>query len=163
MNRVLFTLILVFTTQTLAQQKLPDSTAILKTNLGEIRIKLRADIAPNTVTHFSDLAKGNKEFRDAISGRTIANTPFYKKLTFHRIHPKLGIFTGCQWGTGHGWPGSTIPFEKQPDSIKFDRPFLAGFSTIPGRPNTGGSQFFITTKPQPESVSYTHLTLPTKA
>ena len=51
--------------------------------------------------------------------------------------------------TGHGWPGFYIPFEKQAKRIKFDRPYLVGFATIPKRPNTGGSQFFITTKAVP--------------
>jgi len=143
-------IILILSQFAFAQQYAPGSVAILDTNKGEIRIHLRKDIAPATVNNFVGLATGKKEFRDADTGKTIRDTPFYQKHVFHRVHPSLGIHTGCPWGTGHGWPGFYIPFEKQGEKIKFDRPYLVGLATIPNRPDTGGSQFFITTKPGPE-------------
>lgn len=133
-----------------AQQYPPGSVAVLDTSYGEIRIHLRLDLAPLTARHFINLAEGRTEYRDPDSGKTIQNRPFYQNQIFHRVHPDLGIHTGCPWGTGHGWPGFYIPFEKQLDSVKFDRPYVVGFSTIPRRPESGGSQFFITTKPAPE-------------
>jgi len=145
-------LIFIFLTQwASAQQHAPGSVAILNTSEGEVRIHLRKDLAPLTVQNFVDLATGAKEYRNPDSGKTIANKPFYNNTIFHRVHPDLGIHGGCPWGTGHGWPGYYLQFEDQKTkNVKFDRPYLVALATLRDRPNTGGSQFFITTKPLPE-------------
>jgi len=146
------TLLLLFVLQispTKAQPSAPDSIAILKTSKGDIRLKLFRDRAPATVDNFIGLAKGTKDWKDVATGKQQRDRPFYRDLIFHRIHPDLGIVTGDPWGSGHGWPGYTISREEQPD-MRFDRPYLVGLSMIPGKPNSGGSQFFITTKAQPD-------------
>ena len=148
MKSLIFLLFIATSIPTFGQKAAPDSYAVLKTSMGNIRIKLYRDQAPDTVTNFVGLAKGIKDFKDVRTGKTQTKTAFYKNLIFHRTHPKLGISTGCPWGTGHGWPGFTIAQELQPE-MKFDRPFLVGMSAIPKQPNSAGSQFFITTEAMP--------------
>ena len=74
--------------------------------------------------------------------------PFYNGLIFHKVHPQLGIQTGCPWGNGKGWPGYTIEDETS-NKLTFDRPYLVGMAKIQGQNNSAGSQFFITTQKSP--------------
>ncbi len=117
----------------------------LKTSMGNIRLKLFKDEAPRTVENFMGLITGSKTYNDIKTGKKIKNTPFYKDMIFHKVHPDLGVQTGCPLGNGKGWPGFTIVDEK--NDIKFDRGFLVAMSKIEGNPNSAGSQFFITVKP----------------
>ena len=119
----------------------------MKTSMGDIKLKLYKKEARRTVENFVGLASGTKSYRDGKTGKKVLNTPFYRDMIFHKIHPELGIQTGCPWGNGKGWPGFTIKHEK--NDLKFDRPYLVAMSRTIKDPNSVGSQFFITTKASP--------------
>lgn len=103
-------------------------TAKLKTDFGNIDIKLLNNIAPETVKNFFILA----------------NRRFYDGLTFHRVIEDFIIQGGCPEGDGTGGPGYTIPAELS------DRKHNRGtVSMARGRDlNSAGSQFFICVRPQ---------------
>ncbi|MCB9073868.1 MAG: peptidylprolyl isomerase [Bdellovibrionaceae bacterium] len=115
------------------------------TSIGTIEFRFLSNTAPKTVENFVKLATGEQKYID-VSGNK-ANKPFYDGLLFHRIHPDLGIFSGCPWGTGRGWPGYYM-FDENPSISKFDRAGLVAMAKVPGD-NRVGSQFFITTKEDP--------------
>ena len=131
-----------------AQLSVPHTFAVLRTSQGDIRLKLYNRDSPKTVENFIGLAKGVKEYRDAKSGKKVNDKPFYNGLIFHKVHPQLGIQTGCPWGNGKGWPGYTIEDETS-NKLTFDRPYLVGMAKIQGQNNSAGSQFFITTQKSP--------------
>ena len=101
------------------------TTVILHTNVGDIRLKMYDDM-PITAGNFIELAKKG----------------FYDGVIFHRVIEGFMIQGGDPTGTGMGGPGYNIEDE-----------FVKGHSNVrgtismanTGRPNTGGSQFFINT------------------
>ena len=101
------------------------TTVILHTNVGDIRLKMYDDM-PITAGNFIKLAKEG----------------FYDGVIFHRVIEGFMIQGGDPTGTGCGGPGYEIQDE-----------FVKGHSNVrgtismanTGRPNTGGSQFFINT------------------
>lgn len=115
------------------------SATITMANGGQIVLKLRPDLAPETVNSFVFLAREG----------------FYDGLTFHRVEPGFVIQGGDPDGNGTGGPGYNVP-DEYTDQVLFDRPgLLAMASTGPGT-NSGGSQFFITLGPAPHlNQSYT--------
>ena len=117
----------------------------LKTSMGNIRLKLFNEKAPRNVENFVGLALGRKTFFSLKDGKRIRNTPFYKEMIFHKVHPELGIQTGCPLGDGKGFPGYTIKNEK--NKLKFDKGFLVAMSKVENEADSVGSQFFITVKP----------------
>ena len=117
----------------------------LKTSMGDIRLKLFKREAPRTVKNFVELATGKKSFNDIKTGKKVENTPFYRNMVFHKVHPDLGIQTGCPLGNGKGWPGFNL--RNEGNGIKFDRGFLVAMSKVEGNSDSVGSQFFITVKP----------------
>jgi peptidylprolyl isomerase len=104
-------------------------TATITTPRGDIVIKLRPDLAPQTVNSFAFLA----------------NEGFYDGTTWHRVLPNFMAQGGDPTGTGMGGPGYSIPGEFT-DKVSFDRPGLVAMARSQD-PNSGGSQFFITTAP----------------
>ncbi len=98
---------------------------ILHTNVGDIRLDMYSDM-PVTAGNFVKLAKEG----------------FYDGVIFHRVIEGFMIQGGDPTGTGMGGPGYNIQDE-----------FVKGHSNVrgtismanTGRPNTGGSQFFINT------------------
>jgi len=94
-----------------------------ETNLGDIIITLYDDM-PVTAGNFEKLVSEG----------------FYDGIIFHRVISGFMIQAGCPRGTGTGGPGYEIKDE-----------FVKGHSNVKGtismantgRPNTGGSQFFI--------------------
>lgn len=104
--------------------------AEFKTNMGDFKIELWNDKAPITVGNFKKLV----------------DEGFYNGLIFHRVIPDFMIQTGCPQGTGYGGPGYTIKDEIKKD-LHHEKGVLSMANT--GRPNTGGSQFFITVKETP--------------
>ena len=104
--------------------------AIIKTEKGDIRIKLFADKAPVTVNNFVFLARQG----------------FYDGVTFHRVIPGFMAQTGDPTGTGTGGPGYTFQDEFDP-SLRHDSEGIVSMANA--GPNTNGSQFFITYAPQP--------------
>lgn len=131
----------------MAEENALFSFVTLKTSMGNIRLKLYKREAPKTVENFIGLANGTKAFRNTETGKKVKGVPFYKNMIFHKVHPKLGIQTGCPWGNGKGWPGYTIKEEK--NELAFDRPYLVTMAKIGNDTNSSGSQFFITTTKAP--------------
>lgn len=112
-----------------AQPQPGDQVAIVKTNMGEIKIRLFASLVPKTVENFV----------------TLAEKDYYDGIIFHRVIPNFMIQGGDPTGTGTGgesaWGG------------KFDDEFNVALSNLRGSiamanagPNTNGSQFFINIK-----------------
>ena len=98
---------------------------ILHTTLGDITLKMNDDM-PITTGNFVKLCKEG----------------FYDGVIFHRVIDGFMIQGGDPTGTGMGGPGYTIEdeFGKGHSNV---RGTIAMANT--GRPNTGGSQFFINT------------------
>jgi len=98
---------------------------ILHTNIGDIEITLHKDM-PITTSNFTKLV----------------NEGFYNNIIFHRVINGFMIQGGCPEGTGMGGPGYNIQdeFGKGHSNV---RGTISMANT--GRPNTGGSQFFINT------------------
>jgi peptidyl-prolyl cis-trans isomerase A (cyclophilin A) len=122
-----------------------DTYANLKTNRGDITIKLFPNHAPATVENFVGLATGQKEYEDPTTGEKKTGN-FYDGLTFHRVIDGFMIQGGCPRGDGRGGPGYTFKDEFHPE-LQFDRPYLLAMANA--GPGTNGSQFFITVGPTP--------------
>lgn len=122
-----------------------DTTAKIITTQGVITIKLYDELAPKIAKNFEQLATGEIRYTMP-DGKKVTGRPFYDGLIFHRVHPDLGIFSGCPWGNGRGWPGYF--FEAKGANTEFSRPGIVAMAKINGE-NRIGSQFFITTKPMP--------------
>lgn len=103
-----------------------DTIAIMDTNMGTIKIRLFAELAPKTVENFTTLAKKD----------------YYNGIIFHRVIDGFMIQGGDPTGTGRGGESAWgVPFEDE---------FSTKLSNIPGSlamansgKNTNGSQFFI--------------------
>lgn len=103
-----------------------DTIAIMKTNRGDIKIKLFADKAPNTVDNFTTLAKQG----------------YYEGIIFHRVIKDFMIQGGDPTGTGRG--GESKWGRPFPDEFDISLHNLNGaLSMANAGPNTNGSQFFI--------------------
>jgi peptidyl-prolyl cis-trans isomerase A (cyclophilin A) len=119
----------------------------LHTNLGDIKLNLFGNHAPNTVNIITQLAKGELEWTDPVTGET-KQEPFYDGVVFHRIIKQFMLQGGDRTGTGTGGPGFNFDDEIHPE-LDFTQPYvlaMANAGKIAGR-GTNGSQFFITTVP----------------
>jgi len=115
--------------------------AVLHTSLGRIVLDLFQEESPITVRNFVNLAEGTKDFIDP-RDRQRKSGHYYDSVIFHRVIPGFMIQGGDREGTGRGGPGYAIPDEFA-SGLRFDRPYLLAMANA--GPNTGGSQFFITT------------------
>ncbi|MCA9385842.1 peptidylprolyl isomerase [Candidatus Dojkabacteria bacterium] len=97
--------------------------AVLKTNLGDIKIELDAETRPVTVNNFVFLSKEG----------------FYDGVIFHRIIPNFMAQGGDPTGTGMGGPG--YQFEDEIDDENSNAPYTISMANA--GPGTNGSQFFI--------------------
>jgi peptidyl-prolyl cis-trans isomerase A (cyclophilin A) len=122
-----------------------DLFATLKTNQGDVVMKLFPNHAPQTVQNFVGLAEGTQEWTHPESGEKTTRR-FYDGLGFHRVINGFMIQGGCPLGTGTGGPGYQFQDEPHPE-LTFDRPYLLAMANA--GPNTNGSQFFITVGPTP--------------
>jgi cyclophilin family peptidyl-prolyl cis-trans isomerase len=111
-------------------------TATFETTLGNFTAEIYLDKMPITAKNFLDLAKSG----------------FYDGLHFHRVIEGFMIQFGCPYskdpsspraGTG-GPPHGTIPDEHPPEHKLSNEPLTLSMANT-GRPNSGGSQFFINT------------------
>lgn len=100
-------------------------TATVKTEKGDIVIELYADTAPVNVNSFVFLAESG----------------WYKGVTFHRVLPGFVAQGGDPTGLGIGFPGYRCSDEVI-SSRTFDGPGVVSLAN--SGPNTNGSQFFIT-------------------
>jgi len=108
--------------------------------MGNIRVRLLPDHAPQTVENFTGLATGKKTWRDPKTGAD-SNEPLYSGTVFHRVIPEFMIQAGDPMGTGMGGPG----YQFGDGGPSFTKPgYLAMANAGPG---TNGSQFFITEAP----------------
>ena len=100
--------------------------ATIKTNHGDMRIKLFPDHAPKTVANFIALSKNG----------------YYDGVIFHRIIKDFMIQGGDPTGTGMG--GESIYGESFEDEFSEELYNVRGaLSMANAGPNTNGSQFFI--------------------
>jgi peptidyl-prolyl cis-trans isomerase B (cyclophilin B) len=97
----------------------------MKTNKGDIHLRLHDDKTPMTVANFVNLAKRG----------------YYDGKTFHRVIPDFMIQGGCPEGSGRGGPGYKFGDEFDA-SLKHDKPGVLSMANA--GPGTNGSQFFIT-------------------
>ncbi|MDR6641490.1 peptidyl-prolyl cis-trans isomerase B (cyclophilin B) [Luteibacter sp. 1214] len=100
-------------------------TVTMKTNKGDIHLRLHDDKTPVTVANFVNLAKRG----------------YYDGKTFHRVIPDFMIQGGCPEGSGRGGPGYKFGDEFDA-SLKHDKPGVLSMANA--GPGTNGSQFFIT-------------------
>lgn len=100
-------------------------SAVMRTNKGDIKLRLFADKTPITVANFVNLAKGG----------------YYDGLLFHRVIPDFMIQGGCPHGSGSGGPGYRFDDECTPELGHRTPGILSMANSGPG---TNGSQFFIT-------------------
>jgi peptidyl-prolyl cis-trans isomerase A (cyclophilin A) len=117
--------------------------ATLRTNHGDIEVKLFPNHTPKTVANFVELAEGAREWTDPRTGAK-SQAPLYDGTVFHRVISDFMIQGGDPLGTGTGGPGYQFADEFHPD-LAFDRPYLLAMANA--GPGTNGSQFFITVAP----------------
>jgi peptidyl-prolyl cis-trans isomerase A (cyclophilin A) len=120
-------------------------TATIRTNQGDIVLRLFPDHAPKTVRNFTELAEGRREWTNP-STRAKSTDRLYDGTVFHRVIPGFMIQGGDPLGNGRGGPGYQFADEFHPE-LSFDRPYLLAMANA--GPGTNGSQFFITTVPTP--------------
>ena len=105
--------------------------ATLETSKGNIKIELRADLAPKAVENFVTHSKNG----------------YYNGQIFHRVIKDFMIQGGDPTGTGAGgesiW-GGKFKDEFAPNAV-FDKAGILAMANA--GPNTNASQFFITTVP----------------
>ena len=121
--------------------------ATLHTNLGDIRLELYPEQAPETVSNFVGLATGQKAWTDPRTGEE-SHAPLYDNVIFHRVIPGFMIQGGDPLGTGTGGPGYV--FDDEIDaSLTFAAPYVLAMANAGRRlgKGTNGSQFFSTTAP----------------
>lgn len=115
-----------------------DPVALIRTDVGDMKVALYEDEAPNTVANFI----------------TLAEQGYYKGQSFHRIIPDFMAQGGCPHSkegaearAGTGGPGYTIRDEAHPQLNHTGRGILSMAKT--NAPDSGGSQFFLCFQPTP--------------
>ncbi len=122
--------------------------AEMKTDKGDILLRLEYERVPGTVANFVSLAEGNNpRVSEEFKGKH-----FYDGLTFHRVIKNFMIQGGDPTAKGNGGPGYQFDDEFPRDDkgqliFKHDRPGILSMAN--SGPNTNGSQFFITHVPTP--------------
>ena len=115
--------------------------ANIKTNKGDITLKLEFEKTPLTAANFIALAEGKMKNK-----RKELGTPYYDGIKFHRVIADCMIQGGCPDGNGMGDPGYKFADEFHPD-LKHDKGGVLSMAN--SGPATNGSQFFITHKETP--------------
>lgn len=103
-----------------------EKIAVLKTNKGDIKIRLFEEAAPLAVENFISLIE-NK---------------YYDGIIFHRVIENFMIQGGDPSGTGRGGESKWKKPFKDEFNLNF-RNFRGALSMANAGPNTNGSQFFI--------------------
>lgn len=109
-----------------APNAIRDIRALIRTDRGDVQVLLYASKTPVTVANFLNLARGN----------------YYNDITFHRVIRGFMVQGGDPTGTGSGGPGYNFEDEFRSD-LKHTGAGILSMAN-PGRPNSNGSQFFIT-------------------
>ncbi len=107
------------------------SSAVIKTNFGDITIKFYAEESPITVNNFMNLAKAG----------------FYNSTKFHRVIKDFMIQGGDPNSKDDDWSndGTGGPGYKFQDEINQYKLVKGSLAMANAGPNTNGSQFFIVT------------------
>lgn len=127
-------------TTKLADSDVKEMYALMKTSMGDMKIKLFHKQAPLTVANFVGLAEGTKEYTDPKTGEKTKGK-YYDGLIFHRVIPGFMIQGGDPLGVGTGGPGFQFDDEFSPE-LKHSKPGILSMANA--GPGTNGSQFFIT-------------------
>ncbi len=106
-------------------------TAHINTVKGNVDVQLLPKAAPIAVNSFVFLARQH----------------YFEGVTFHRVIPGFMAQGGDPTGTGTGGPGYTFDNEVS-SGLTFDAAGVLAMANT-GRPNSNGSQFFITYAAQP--------------
>ena len=117
-----------------------DTVAVMKTTMGDMKIRLLPEAAPKAAENFTEHAKSG----------------YYNGLIFHRVIKDFMIQGGDPNGTGTG--GSSIwgkPFEDEFDINA--RNYRGALSMANSGPNTNGSQFFIVQAQSVDDVLVTQM------
>ena len=113
----------------IAQLEMPskgEKIAVMKTNMGDIKIRLFPEIAPKAVENFISHSQDG----------------YYGGLIFHRVIKDFMIQGGDPTGTGRG--GESIYGRSFEDEFDLSaRNYRGALSMANAGPNTNGSQFFI--------------------
>ncbi|MEU7373972.1 peptidylprolyl isomerase [Streptomyces albidoflavus] len=117
--------------------------ATLKTNHGNIEVRLFPNHAPKTVKNFVGLATGEQEWTNPETGQKTSDK-LYDGTVFHRVISGFMLQGGDPLGNGTGGPGYQFADEFHPD-LAFNKPYLLAMANA--GPGTNGSQFFITVAP----------------
>ena len=125
------------------EELMPNRTAEIQTNKGNIKIELLEEDAPKATENF----------------RLLAEKGFYDGVIFHRVIKGFMIQGGDPTGTGRGgasaW-GGRFNDEINPSSPVYQSGYKAGTVAMANAgPNTNGSQFFIMHVDYPLPPSYT--------
>jgi peptidyl-prolyl cis-trans isomerase B (cyclophilin B) len=121
------------------------ATMLIVTNLGPITVKMDRSVTPCTVASFAYLAGSH----------------FFDEGPCHRLTTAGAFLLQCgdPTGTGDGGPAYTIPDEALPPAGSAAPPVNYPRGTVAmanyGRPNSGGSQFFLVYQDSPFPDSYT--------
>lgn len=103
-----------------------EKVAVIKTNMGDIKIRLFPEYAPKAVENFT----------------VHASNGYYNGLIFHRVINDFMIQGGDPTGTGCG--GESIWGKPFPDEFSVElHNFRGALSMANSGKNTNGSQFFI--------------------
>ena len=105
---------------------LGEKIAVLKTNKGDIKIRLFEEAAPLAVENFISLIEDK----------------YYDGIIFHRVIENFMIQGGDPSGTGRGGESKWKKPFKDEFNLNF-RNFRGALSMANAGPNTNGSQFFI--------------------
>jgi peptidyl-prolyl cis-trans isomerase B (cyclophilin B) len=105
--------------------------AVMKTNMGEIKLKLFPEEAPKTVDNFIKLSKDG----------------FYNGVKFHRVIKDFMIQSGDPNSKDDDWSNDGIggPGYSFEDEINEHKLIKGSLAMANSGPNTNGSQFFIVT------------------
>ena len=116
------------------EPEMTGTNVLMKTSAGDIQLQMYDDNSPETVANFMKLV----------------DQGFYDGLHFHRVIEQFMLQGGCPNSrdpnnptAGTGGPGWKIPCEQSALAMSHNRPGLMSMANA--GPNTGGSQFFLTT------------------
>ena len=109
-----------------ADPSAPKPVAVMTTSEGPLEIELAADISPNVVNAFKEMATDG----------------FYNGLKFHRIVKDFAIQGGDPSGDGTGGP-PTKTVDEVPEDFRYVRGTVAMAKAANEESGTAGSQFFI--------------------
>ncbi|MGH1552769.1 peptidylprolyl isomerase [Streptomyces sp. L7] len=118
--------------------------ATLKTNLGDIEIRLLPNHAPKTVRNFVELATGEREWTNPETGEK-SKDKLYDGTVFHRVISGFMIQGGDPLGNVAPAALATSSRTSSTRNSASTKPYLLAMANA--GPGTNGSQFFVTVSP----------------